>query len=277
MSYRKRHVKLKIKKLKPKKFVLKNKWFWFVILSIVVFVATIWFLFFSSYLQINSILISGNKELKSEDILQISNENIFKKLFSIGNWDVTTKSIILVNSKNIKRDILNKFPKIQEVLVTKKLFQTIEINIKERKAVAVFCKGNQIPPKDCYFIDELGIIFEEIKEAQNNFVVIRKNDFTENNIIGAQAVEKNITESILKIQKTFKDNYNVDILDVLITTPFRLNIKTAENWQIYLTTDSDLNMQITKLNLLLEEEISEQIRKKLQYIDLRFKDRAYYK
>jgi hypothetical protein len=41
--------------------------------------------------------------------------------------------------------------------------------------------------------------------------------------------------------------------------------------------DSDLDLQITKLNLLLKNEVSESARKTLQYIDLRFKDRAYYK
>jgi cell division septal protein FtsQ len=277
LSYRKHHVKSKIKKLRPKKSILKNKWFWFLTFAGITFFAVLYFIFFSKYFSINNVLISGNKDIKSEDILQISNEDIIKELFSIGSWSVSTKSIILVNSSSIKQNILNKFPKIKEVLVTKKLFQTLNIEIKERNAVAIFCKEGQTPPKDCYFIDESGIIFEELKELQNKFVIIRKNDLSNESIFGNEAVEKKIIEAIIKIQKVLNDNYNVDIIDALITSPFRLNIKTAENWEIYLATDSDLNMQITKLDLLLKEEITQEARKTLQYIDLRFKDKAYYK
>jgi hypothetical protein len=59
----------------------------------------------------------------------------------------------------------------------------------------------------------------------------------------------------------------------------RLDIKTNENWQIYfdLNSMSDTDLKIAKLNLLLNGEITPEIRKNLQYIDLRFKDRAYYK
>jgi hypothetical protein len=52
-----------------------------------------------------------------------------------------------------------------------------------------------------------------------------------------------------------------------------------EGWQIYfsLDPDSDINTQLVKLNLLLSGEIPLENRKNLEYIDLRFKDRAFYK
>ncbi len=62
-----------------------------------------------------------------------------------------------------------------------------------------------------------------------------------------------------------------------ISSPTRLDVKTIEGWWVYFSTAFDIDLQITKLNLLLEKEISQEDRGVLKYIDLRFKDRAYYK
>ena len=62
----------------------------------------------------------------------------------------------------------------------------------------------------------------------------------------------------------------------MISTPFRLNIETSENWEIYFNLDSETDLQIAKMNLLLKDEIPVSVRKTLQYINLRF-NRAYYK
>lgn len=275
MSYRKKHIKIKLKKLKPKKSFLKTKHFWLYSLLSLVLLIIIYVIFFSSIFAINKIIISGNNKITQEQILQISENNINKKIFSFGNWQIISKSVFLTNSQNIKQEILKTFPIIEDALVQKKLFKTLEIKIKERFAIAVFCKNNENNFNDCYYLDNLGIIFEKSENANNNFILYNSNQ--DNLIIGNKVVEQNIIEIILKVQKTLKENYNIDIINALVTTPFRLNIKTTENWQIYMATDADLNNQITKLNFLLKDEISPEARQKLQYIDLRFKDRAYYK
>jgi len=81
---------------------------------------------------------------------------------------------------------------------------------------------------------------------------------------------------ILQIQGNLKDNFQINVKEAAISLPERLNIKTSENWQIYFNLESDINLQITKLNLPLKEEISPEKRENLEYIDVRF-SRAYYK
>jgi len=56
----------------------------------------------------------------------------------------------------------------------------------------------------------------------------------------------------------------------------RLDIKTAEGWEIYFDLSSDVNFALTKLGLLLEKEIPLEKRGDLSYIDLRF-SKVYYK
>lgn len=262
MSYRKHHVKSKIKKLKPKNSILKNRWFWLVILIAGMVGVIAWLFFFASFLQADNILISGNKEIKIEDIKSIVEKN-------------ANMNIFLVSASNIQKEILNAFPEIKLVEVKKNYFKTISIKVEERSSVVIFCSLEDFAI--CYLVDENGIIFQEHKETKDNLVIITKEPKDSQVLLGQKIVEKNILEAILKIQKTLKDNYAVDVKEALIQNKSRLNIKTSENWQIYFDIDSDLNTQVTKLDLLLKEEIIEQARKNLQYIDLRFKDKAYYK
>ena len=94
---------------------------------------------------------------------------------------------------------------------------------------------------------------------------------------GEKVVEKNIMDIINNVKRSLKDNFQIDVKEAIISNPSRLNIETSENWQIYLNTDLESDLQIVKMNLLLRDEIPASGRKGLQYIDLRFKDRAYYK
>jgi hypothetical protein len=82
--------------------------------------------------------------------------------------------------------------------------------------------------------------------------------------------------NIYKIQKLLKDNFQIDLKEVALTSPIRLNVITQENWKVYFHIEENLNIdsQLVKLNLLLDGGISDLSRSNLRYIDLRPEDRA---
>ena len=96
-------------------------------------------------------------------------------------------------------------------------------------------------------------------------------------ILGEQALEVDIINHILKITKDLKEKFQIIVKSADILSGSRLNINTNEEWKIYFNLSGDMNLQITKLNLLLEKEITQESREGLEYIDLRFAERVYYK
>ena len=167
------------------------------------------------------------------------------------------------------------FPVVEDVKTNKNYPDSISVQIKERKPFAVFVSQNN---KDYFYIDESGVVFEKLQGFEQNMTAIRQLINSADAIIGKEAVEKNIMKAISSIKKSLNDKFQIDIREAFISNPLRLDIKTGENWQIYfnLGPEADIDLQITKLNLLLTGEISQEARKNLEYIDLRF-DRAYYK
>jgi hypothetical protein len=173
---------------------------------------------------------------------------------------------------------LNEFPIIENVKIDKKFLQTLTLQIDERIPVAIFCPSPDmaVEPGDCYFMDDNGIVFEPLYVMPQNIVtVLREMDGSQVST-GEKVIQQNLMGLILKIEKNLKDNFKINLKEALISSPLRLNVNTNENWQIYfdLSPDSDINLQLTKLSLLLNGGISATSRKNLHYIDLRPKDRA---
>jgi len=270
MSYRKRHVKNKIKKIKPKKSILKSPVFWLAVLFLAIVALVFYVLFFCPEFFVKNILVSGNEKINSEQIKNLVAENMPRKIFSFGRWSLVSGSIFFADTKNMEKKALTGFPRIESLSILKKYPQTLEVQIKERRPVAVFCQN------ECFFIDGNGIIFAPLETPFLTGFIVRQTPEQKESYVGEQAVQKNIMQELAKIEKNLKDNFNINISEALISSPLRLDVRTSENWQIYFDLNSDMNLQLVKLNSLLKNEISQNAREKLEYIDLRFKDRAYY-
>lgn len=274
MKNRRHHIKKNIRRLKPKKPFFKKSSFWLIILFLIIASSFFYLLVFFSKLQVSSIIVLGNNNVQSEALQKIAWNNINKKIITLGNWKLISKSIFLTGPKTIEKNVLDKFSQIENVKVSKKFPQTITIQVNERTPFAIFC---QTDDRSCFYIDENGIIFEVLEQIPKNISVIRQLIDDKDVFTGEKVIEKKIIDTISNIKRNLEDNFQIDVKSAIISTPLRLNIETSENWQIYFNLDSETDLQIAKMNLLLKDEISESNRKALQYIDLRFKARAFYK
>jgi len=284
MSYRKRHVKYKIHRIKPKISIFKRLWFWIAILILIIISFAAYFALFYSGFQLKNVVISGNVKVKTQDLQSIVSKYAATGLINFWDIKITSGSIFLINEDRIKNDILEKFPEIEKLTIAKNFPQTLTLDVAERKPLGVFCDNND----NCFLIDQNGVVFEPIATAQEvdilrlsqgeccKMSIVRQSAENGQVFAGQQVVPQDVTSAIAKIQKSLKDNFQIDIKEALIASSMRLNITTNENWQIYFdsSSGSDINLQITKLDLLLNGGMSAASRKNLRYIDLRPKDRA---
>lgn len=274
MSYRKSHVKNKIHRIKPKESIFRKLWFWILILAVILIGTAFYFAIFWSGLQIQNIVISGNSKITTQELSQIVSTDSTTGLLKLWNFKIVSRSILLVNTEDISREILKRFPIIEKVSINRRFPKTITLGITERNPVGIYCSNN-----DCFLIDNNGVIYEPISMPNSDFVVVRQTLDDPNLYTGEGVISLDVMNYISKIQKDLQNNFQINAKEALITSPIRLNVTTGEGWQIYfnLQGNPDLSSQLTKLNLLLNGDITPTVRKTLQYIDLRFKDRAFYK
>lgn len=251
--------------IKKHKSVFRNRFFWFGLLALLVFGGTIYWLFFSTFFQVNEIRIFGNEKINGQELQQLIRPKLETDIFGI-----QLKSIFLADTKPLQDLIADKFPVIDSLRVKKTFPRTIVIDIVERKPVGLWCWES-----NCFLIDKKGVIFETGQESQD--LTINSKQPAGAIALGQRVVDEKTIEQILLVKKTIKENTGIETKDfTLIENEQRLNVKTTEGWEIYFDLSGNINWQLVRLELVLEKDLPQEKRPDLEYVDLRF-SKVYYK
>jgi len=221
--------------------------------------------------KIKAIEISGNREIKVEDIKSILNY----------------KNIFLATKERIKNDLIKKFPLIAELEVKINLFKRkIELNLKEREGFGIVCRAEKIKQenveidqtKNCFYIDKKGIIFEEAPQTSGSLIILIKDYSGRDYKIGEKIFEENIINFIAEAKDFLLSEVNIKVIDFdnLSFPVDDLKVITNEGWYILFNLQKEARNQLPALKAVLDEKIKD-ARKDLQYVDLRIENRVYYK
>ncbi len=181
-----------------------------------------------------------------------------------------TKSIFLVNSKKLVKTILAENPLLEKVELKKILPGQIKIEIKERFEEAA------IEEIGIFFsIDAHGVVFA--KTAYPPLFSIGFTNQPPQIVLGRQMVAEEKMSAILSFKRIVKAETGINIVSAIIGEGEKITILTDEGWQVYFNWAGDLGWQISKLKTILSKQISEEERKNLEYVDLRFGNLAPYK
>jgi len=184
---------------------------------------------------------------------------------------------------SIENEILEKYPEIKNAYLKKKFPDSLVLEIEKRRLIGIFCSGikSEEEKENCFLIDDEGIIFGDVifggqisEDEQKDLIIIFSENEDKN--LGEEAVSKDKIDKLLKINSELEKNFEIKVEEFVLKEDKRLDIKTAEGWEIYFDLSSDVNFALTKLGLLLEKEIPLEKRGDLSYIDLRF-SKVYYK
>lgn len=274
-----RKAAIKKKAIKRRRF-LRSKFFCDFVLGLVFFIVLFYWMFFSSALKIKNIQVVSPPEIASQNIEQAIKQELNKK------WLFVKKdSFFLVDTKAVKNKILLDFPLIGAIKIKKGLPATIFVEAKLRIAEFLWCfapleasKASSLmgfASSSCFLADQQGIIFalQSAVLAQKDLIEVFSQKPTKK--IFDAACSKNIANRIIEIQKLLSQDFGIGNIVFEEKTNSFLIVKTR-GWEIYFDSANDLSLDLTKLRLLLDKEITPEKRKNLQYIDLRF-SKAYYK
>lgn len=245
----------------------KNKSFWGFLLGVVVGGAAVYVFIYSDIFQVKKIEISGNQKVLSENLQSAIEPLLERKIIR------ETKSLFLVNVKEIEKKIIKEFPELEIVNLKRKLPGILIVEAEERRKVLMLCQSlNRSISDDCFSVDKEGVAFERTNGKEGILVYVEKDRIS----LGERAIEKEELLSILDVYKGLEKNESIGI-DKLFLFENRFVVLTTNGFDIYFNLDNDISDQIFNLSLVLEEEIFPQKNKNLEYIDLRFNNRVYYK
>lgn len=223
-------------------------------------------IFFSPFFQIGEVLIYGNGRTLPRELQNFIGQQLSQNIFFF-----STKSILFISVGEIENRVLENFPSLAQVAVKRRWPDTLEVRVQEREPKAIWCKETA-----CFLVDEEGIIFEKIADTSDR-LVIQSPDYTEELFLGKQVLSGKEMADILLLRDSFKNELQLDIPEVVFVSSQRINVRTPEGWEVYFNFPvNELSWQITRLKLVLQEQIPAERRPGLEYIDLRF-SKIYYR
>ncbi len=224
------------------------------------------------FMKIKNVNILGVQEIKENDLKEI----VWKDLDTKYLWLFSKDNIFIYPRKKIIGDVLKDFPKIRSASVDLDFPDSVNLKIDERMPYALWC--GDATSTDCYFVDEEGYIFGTADDYSNDkFFRYYKN-------LGADIF---IRQSIFDLKKFEDLDSFVVFLTGLEISPYKMVYKDDRNCEIYfgegtkIIFDSTMDMKdiINNFQSILNmDEFSDvENLKKLEYVDLRFGNKIFYK
>jgi cell division septal protein FtsQ len=253
-----------------KKLLLSSRSKLYFCLSLVIFSILSWFFFYSSFFIISDWEVNGVDGEKKEDINRLVREQMeYPKLFIFRQ-----KNIFLFDKKKLAENINQKYnPK--QILVSKNIFKkNLLLSIEERPSSFVWKEENKY-----FFSDESGNITSETEPLSINsqdYPIIENQG---GSLISGRTINVS-SDKIKKIKdlfEKFKNNaYNINIEKFILTPDQSFKIKILSGPEIILNSQVNIDDQINKLIELREGKLKNNF-DTLEYIDLQFGDRIYYR
>jgi cell division septal protein FtsQ len=230
----------------------------------------IYVVFFSEFLEINSIDIGGNEIISNDSILERINPEISGEYLGF----IRKNNLLLIRTNKIKTNVLNDFKIIREIKIKRRFPDGLKISVIERHPQLVFCGAGQ-----CFLIDEKREAYDNFNgENDNNFIILTDESCKGINL-GDLIAEPNYIEYIKGIREGLT-GLGLEVENDFRTVSFiskDIRVKTKEGWEIYFNEDVPLEKEISMLKIVLDNKITEEQRKDLEYIDLRIDNKIFYK
>lgn len=255
------------------------------ILSIV-FVLSVFsgFIFWFNHpvLNISSFEISelefANKNNVYEKVDQLLNS---KKFFVFSN-----KNIFFLPKSRLREVLINSNPSIQSVSIEVQEFDLLKINITEYPYSAKWCGNTKEEKIDlCYLLNKNGQFFakEQPLDRKNTVTFFgplpefKKSEKLEDNILGEQYLSMETFKNIITFAE-YLPEFDIHVREIITEDNETFSVMTTEDLLLMIDYQDLAQDILNNLKTVIEtEEINEAQLSNLEYIDLRFGNKVYYK
>jgi len=257
----------KRKILRRKKSVFTNLYFSFSVFASILILSAAGFLLFSPRFQIQTLTVSGNSGISTEELERVAGEKA-KTSFSFLGFDVSTASIFLFGEKGVS-NLMETFPEIEKVAVKKNFPNGVTLEVVEKTPFAVWT--DVFDDSKRYVIDEKGSFIKNYEDKEEYFSLMRVSQKEKIKDLD----KKDALSKLSLIAKELKDNsLNVSSFDLYEE---KVSANSNVSCLIIFNINDDLDWQIEKLGIVLKNSKYSSDLNKLKYIDLRFGNQAIIK
>lgn len=228
--------------------------------------------FYIPFFKIKSISMSTDGIISIDAVTEIAEKELSGKHLSL----FPKSNIFLLPKKNIAKSLVEGIPRIKTVRLDREFFDGLSIQIMERKNKALLCKK-----ESCAAVDEDGFVFEKTPYVSGGIII---KFYDQRGSEEGESPESATGKSML-LPAQFKKIMDFvglvaksggEATEIFLKKEDIYEVMTKEGWRILINAKNEPDKAFANMMTAIESEIKEK-RKKLDYIDLRFGNKVYYK
>ena len=169
--------------------------------------------------------------------------------------------------------IPKRFPRVESARVSRSsLFSTaLTIQISERTMYGMWCAEDT----RCYEMDETGFIFSETSYATSTKYLFTGGIATSSGPVGQSFVKAHLPGLLTLLRLLGQAGYEPRGASIVSDQDFLVPL--ARGFMLKVSFGVDANALVRNLELVLSSDVLKGKEDNIEYIDLRFGDRVYYK
>lgn len=221
----------------------------------------LYLMFFSGVFKVTDISIKGVRELNPDELKVKIQDKLSKQFFK--------NNIIFFDSDSLTREAKKQYA-LKTLKINKQYPSKISVTLEEYILELQWFSNNNY-----YFIDEKGKAVGESQNKKDNIPIIydKKNLPV---VVGKSMVTTDFINFIKTLNQKFTDTTGAKISRIEINESFNeIIVYSSLGYYIVFDTTRDPNQELKNLQTVIE---SKEIKsKKLTYLDMRIKNKVFYK
>ena len=227
----------------------------------------------ASYLpaySIQDIRVSGTSEVPGELVRSYVETRLHDGRYSF----LSRSNIFFYPRASIERAIVEYFPRIQSVKVSREslLATAITVLVEERATFAKWCSDDA-----CYFIGNGGFVFASASSSAQTAsgYVFRGGISSTTSAIGQQYLPGNFAGVLALLERLGQAGYPAR--EIIAKDSSDFTVRLQRGFEVRASYGADVGALVKNLELILASEPLRGKENALEYVDLRFGNRVYFK
>jgi len=224
-------------------------------------------------IRISEVAVDGNSVIDGELITNSAEEELNGKYF----WLFSRDNVFIYPKSKLEDKILEQYKRILDIDIYADSLTSLVINIAERKPIYIYC-GESVPESgdeisQCYFLDDTGYIFSKAPYFSGN-VFFEFYGYMKGDPIGNHFFEEIDFKKIILLKDGIEEiGLPTVMFEIKEEGDYVFHTKTGG--KIFFNNRQEYGTVLDNLDSALEDILS--LNKKLDYIDLRFGNKVFYK
>jgi cell division septal protein FtsQ len=227
-------------------------------------------------LTITAVTVDGSEQINRQAVVALVETQLETQRFLV----LAQRNLLFFSKRQLRQTLRENYA-IESVTIDKDWPDTLHITFKEKPFAVVWVSGNQH-----YYVDFDGDVINQVG-AENSFViepsgagtqVVRRDLLSQRypNVIDESGREVVVGQPAISSDQARWIN-DVAISHYTMRSPAaeEITLSTQEGWQVHFNLNQSVQSQLQKLILTLQERVEN--RATLEYIDLRFGEKVFYK